>query len=113
MTNRWGSSMRNPVRSESDAFYMAVGTAAVLGASIALGAVATPVAGVALAVGSVAGAVIWELARPDPDRSRPLREAAAAGRRFSRPGGRRVLVVANRTLLSEALREVIARRARG
>ncbi len=102
--------MRNPVRSETDAFHIAVGSAAVLGASIALGALVTPIAAVTLCVGAIAGAFIWEMATTDPERRRPLREAAAAGRRFARPG-RRVLVVANRTLLSDQLRAELGRRA--
>jgi hypothetical protein len=105
--------VRNPVRSETDAFYIAVGSAAVLGVSVAVGALLTPWAGVALCVGAVAGAVVWELATSDPDRRRPLREAAAAGRRTAAPGPRRVLVVANRTLLSDTLRAEVARRVRG
>jgi hypothetical protein len=103
--------VRNPVRSESDAFHIAVGSAVVLGASVALGALLTPLVGVALVVGAVAGAFIWEIASPNPDRRLPLREAAAAGRRFATPGRRRVLVVANRTLESESLRADLARRA--
>lgn len=104
--------MRNPVRSETDAFYIAFGSAAVLGASIALGALVAPVVGIALFAGAVAGAFVWEIATKDPDRRRPLREAAAAGRRNAREGRRRVLVVANRTLVSETLRSELARQAR-
>jgi len=104
--------MRNPVRSETDAFHIAVGSAVVLGAAAALGALTTPLAGVALFVGAVAGAFVWEVATTDPDRRRPLREAAAVGRRNARPDRRCVLVVANRTLLSDTLRAEIARRAR-
>jgi hypothetical protein len=103
--------VRNPVRSETDAFHIAFGSALVLGASVALGALVTPLAGVALCVGAVAGAFIWEVATTDPDRRRPLREAAAAGRRNAGPGRRRVLVVANRTLVSDTLRAELARRA--
>jgi hypothetical protein len=105
--------VRNPVRSETDAFYIAVGGAAVLGVSVALGALVTPLVGVALCVGAVAGALLWDVATTDPDHRRPLREAAAAGRRNARPGRRRVLVVANRTLPSDTLRAELARRARG
>jgi sirohydrochlorin ferrochelatase len=104
--------VRNPVRSESDAFYIAVGSAVVLGASVALGALVAPLVGVALVVGALAGALIWELASADPDRRQPLREAAAAGERFAIPGRRRVLVVANRTLQSETLRAELAGRVR-
>ncbi len=104
--------MRNPVRSEADAYHIAVGSALVLGAAVVLGALTDPLVGVALCVGAVAGVLVWELASNDPQRRRPLREAADAGRR--RPAGdrRMVLVVANRTLLSEPLRAEIAQRAR-
>jgi hypothetical protein len=102
--------VRNPVRSETDAFYIAVGTAVVLAVSLALGALLAPLVGGALCVGAVAGVFIWEIATTDPDRRRPLREAAAAGRRNTRRGRPRVLVVANRTLVSEALRAELVRR---
>ena len=104
--------MRNPVRSETDAFHIAIGSAVVLAVSVALGALVSPVAGVALAVGAVAGVLFWELATTDPERRRPLREAAAEGRRNAASGRRRVLVVGNRTLLSDALRAELSRRAR-
>ena len=103
--------MRNPVRSETDAFHIAAGTAGVLGASVALGALTAPLVGVALFVGAVAGAFIWEIGTTDPDRRRPLQEAAAAAPRPAEPGARRVLLVANRTLASDTLRAELARRA--
>ena len=105
--------MRNPVRSETDAFHIAVGSAVLLGVATAVGALVAPVAGIALCVGAVAGAFIWEVATKDPDRRRPLREAAATGRRSAQRGRSCVLVVANRTLVSNALRAEIARRAAG
>jgi GABA permease len=84
----------------------------VLGAAVALGALAAPLAGVALFVGALAGALIWEVATTDPERGHPLREAAAAGD-GARSGRRRVLVVANRTLVSDKLRAELAHRASG
>jgi hypothetical protein len=104
--------VRNPVRSENDAFHIAVGSAVVLGAAIALGALLTPWAGVALCVGAIAGAFIWEIATKDPDRRQPLREAADVGRSTTERERPRVLVVANRTLPSDTLRGEIAGRAR-
>jgi hypothetical protein len=101
--------MRNPVRSETDAFYIAVGSAVVLGAAAALGALITPLAGVALCVGAIAGALLWEIATTDPDRRRPLREAASEAP--TRTATRRVLVVANRTLTGAELRAELHRRA--
>jgi GABA permease len=104
--------LRNPVRSEADAYHIAVGSAVVLGAGVAVGALTAPLVGIALCVGAVVGAFIWEFATTDPERRRPLREAAAAGRRIAAPKRRVVLVVANRTLPSELLRAEIAQRAR-
>ena len=48
--------MRNPVRSEADAFHIAYGSAVLIGASVLLGALLTPLVGVALLAGAVAGA---------------------------------------------------------
>jgi nucleotide-binding universal stress UspA family protein len=103
--------MRNPIRSESDAFWLALGGSTLTGASIALGALADPIAGAALFTGGLVGAFAWELATKDPDRRQPLREAAAAGRLAGAAPGRRVLVVANRTLQGEDLAEILASRA--
>ena len=105
--------MRNPVRSETDAFYLAIGGSAVIGACLALGALVDPIAGIALFAGALAGALVWEVATKDPDRRRPLREAAGEGRRFRAGTRPRVLVVANRTLEGEDLRAELRRRAAG
>jgi hypothetical protein len=103
--------VRNPVRSETDAFHIAWGGAAIMAASVALGALVTPLAGIALFAGAVAGALVWEVATKDPDRRQPLREAATLGRAtpHERP---RVLVVANRTLRGATLRAELVRRGR-
>lgn len=103
--------MRNPVRSETDAFYIALGCAALTGASLALGALVDPPVGAALFAGGLIGALLWEIASEDPDRRRPLREAAAAGRRDAPNTRRSVLVVANRTLQGEELAAILRRRA--
>jgi hypothetical protein len=105
--------MRNPVRSEADAFHIVVGSGAVIVVAGVVAALAGPIAGLALAGGAVAGALIWEVATRDPERRRPLTEAMAHGRANAGPsdGRSRVLVVANRTLESDALREEIAQRA--
>jgi hypothetical protein len=102
--------MRNPVRSETDAFRIAFGGALLIGASGALAALVSPVAGGALLAGALGGAVAWEFASKDPDRHRPLREAARAGSLLERDRPR-VLVVANRTLSDEGLRDELRRRA--
>ncbi len=96
--------MRNPIRSETDAFYVAWGGALLVGAAIALGVLVTPLAGVALLVLALGAWLVWEFRTTDPDRRRPMAEAASQGR--SGPGAERrgVLVVANRTLEGDELR---------
>jgi hypothetical protein len=103
--------MRDPVRSEADAFHIAVGCAALIGASLALGSLLEPLVGVALFVGAVVGVLFWEVTTTDPDRRRPLREAAAAAPPRRRATVSRVLVVANRTLPGAELRAELRRRA--
>lgn len=103
--------MRNPVRSETDAFYIAVGGAAIIVAALALGSLLDPLVGVALVVGAGIGAVTWELSTKDPDRRRPFREAASEAPPRKRTTARRVLVVANRTLHGSELRAELHRRA--
>jgi hypothetical protein len=102
--------MRIPVKSERDAFFLAYGTAAVLGAAVILGVVAGPLYGAVLVAGVVIGAIVWELRTRDADRPQPAREAAEA----APPGDatrHRVLVVANETVAGRELREEIMRRA--
>ena len=101
--------MRIPVRSETDALYVTCGVGALIAASVIVGAFLDPLVGIALFVGGVGGALFWELGTEDPDRARPLREAWSEG---PRPAARRrVLVVANRTLAGEELRETLRRAA--
>jgi hypothetical protein len=103
--------MRNPVRSETDAFYLALGCAALIGASLALGALVDPFVGAVLFAGGLIGAFVWAITSKNPDRRRPLREAAAEGRRTAPDSRRRVLVVANRTLQGEELAAALRQRA--
>ena len=103
--------MRNPVRSETDAFYIAVGGGAIIIAALVLGSLLDPLVGVALVVGAGIGALTWELSTKDPDRRRPFREAASAAPPRERTTARRVLVVANRTLHGSELRAELHRRA--
>jgi hypothetical protein len=102
--------MRIPVRSETDALYVTCGVGALIAASVIVGALVDPLVGAALFVGGVGGAVFWELGTEDPDRARPLREAWTDG---PHGGRRRVLVVANRTLAGQELRETLRRAAAG
>jgi hypothetical protein len=103
--------MRNPIRSETDAFYIAVGSGALIAAALLLGALVDPLVGLALLVGAVIGALVWEVGTKDPERRRPLREAASQARRAESVPEARVLVVANRTLHGEELRGLLSRRA--
>src|SRR3954471_17997217 len=104
--------MRVPVKSETEAFHLAWGAALVIVLCVVLGAVTTPLAGVALLAGCLLGIVGWELATKDPAARKPLTEALAEGRR--RPAAkRRVLDIANQTMNGDELREEIARRDTG
>ena len=103
--------MRNPIRSESDAFHIAVGSSALIAGAAVLGMVVDPLVGLALLVGAVIGALVWEVATKDPQRRRPLREAASETRRQAAAADPRVLVVANRTLHGDELRAVLRWRA--
>jgi len=105
--------MRNPVRTETDAFHIAVGMAVLIAASLALGALIEPLVGLALFAGAVIGAFVWEVSSTDPDRRRPFQEAASAAPARERAVASRVMVVANRTLHGEELREELHRRAAG
>lgn len=105
--------MRHPIRSETDAFYVAYGGAALIGASIVAGVLIAPAAGVAVFAAGVLGVAAWEVSTRDPQRRRPLREASEAGRAVAAPAaGRRVLVVANRTLVTDVLMDALRERAR-
>ncbi len=105
--------MRNPIRSETDAFYLTLGGGGLMVAAAGLAAAVSPVAGAALVAGGLVGAFVWELSSKDPDRRRPLREAAAEGRRTAPLDDKpRVLVVANRTLQGDELTSLLRRRAR-
>jgi hypothetical protein len=103
--------MRDPVRSEADAFHIAVGCAVLIGASLALGSIFDPLVGVALVVGALIGGFLWEVATKDPDRRRPLREAASQAPPRQATSPTRVLVVANRTLHGAELRAALHSRA--
>jgi hypothetical protein len=102
--------VRVPVKSENDAFRLVFGGAIVIFASLVLGAVTTPVAGVALFVGILVGVVGWELLTKDPEAPRPLSDALERGRRTGDATKRRVLVVANQTVNGDELREELLRR---
>jgi hypothetical protein len=99
--------VRNPIRGERDAFALAFGAAALIFAAIVAGAVLDPIVGVAVLVVGAVAAIVWEFSSSDPDRRRPLREAAVEGRRTPQPARHRVLVIANRTLQGSQLAEIM------
>ena len=99
--------MRMPVKSETDAFRLALGTAAVIGAAIVLGVAAGTLYGLVLVGGALVGALVWELRTDDSDRLRSLSDAAAAAPRDDHDHGRRVLVIANETVAGRELRDEI------
>lgn len=103
--------MRNPVRSETDAFYVAWGAALLIGAAIALGVLVAPLVGVALLAGALVGVLVWEFATKDPRRRRPFGDAASEAHRGARGEPRGVLVIANRTLAGDELRSELSDRA--
>jgi len=103
--------MRNPVRSETDAFYIAFGVALVIGGSALLGVLVAPLAGVGLFAVAIAGLLVWEFATKDPERRLPLREAARSGRVAADRDRPLIVVVANRTLADQDLRDEMRRRA--
>lgn len=97
--------MRTPVRSETEAFRLAIATVLVVGAAVLVGWLVEPLAGVALLVLAVAVAAVAYLRAADPDRRSPLRAAAQAPHPHGAPpGGRHVLVIANEALAGEELR---------
>jgi hypothetical protein len=101
-----------PVKSESDAFRIAYGGALLIVAAVLVGALVGPLLGVLVLVVGGGAAVLWDLRTKDPDRRRPLREAAAQGPRAG-DSRRRILVVANETLIGDELRAELAGRGAG
>lgn len=100
--------MRTPIRSESDAFRLAMLGAAVVVVCLLVGWLVAVWAGCALLAVALAVALVAWLRAPDPDHRRRLREAAHAPHPHGAPAGvRHVLVVANETLRGAELRERI------
>jgi hypothetical protein len=102
--------MRLPVKSETDAFRIAWGSAILIGLSLALGALVAPAAGVALFAGAVLGAIGWDLAKEDTDRLPVLRQAARSAPDGPHDGRLRILVIANQTMVGRELRRELLRR---
>jgi hypothetical protein len=96
--------MRNPFKSEADAFQLVLLAIGYFGL-IVLAAAINRWLGLAVFALLTAVAVAWILRarREPPERTTPIRRSA--------PGERRILVIANETVGGETLREEIRRRA--
>jgi hypothetical protein len=96
--------MRNPFKSEADAFQLVLLAIGYFGL-IVLAAAINRWVGVAVFVLLTAAAIVWivRARREPPVRTAPVRRSA--------PGERRILVIANETVGGETLREEIRRRA--
>ena len=101
--------MRFPIRSETDAFRLTVGTATLVCVAVIIGLLSTAVVGVIAFAALGLLAMSAYLASADRERRQPLREAAEGPHpRGARDGARHVLVLANESLEGEELRKRIA-----
>ncbi len=99
--------MKNPLRSEAEAFQFLLGAAVYFGL-IAIAGVINRWAGLTVFVGLTVGVVAWWLRSR---RVEPPRQTAPVHR--GGPDERRILVIANETVGGEALRDEIQRRSAG
>jgi hypothetical protein len=99
--------MKNPLRSEAEAFQFLLGAAVYFGL-IAIAGVINRWAGLAVFVGLSAGVVWWWWRAR---REEPLRQATPVRR--GNPDERRILVIANETVGGEALRERVEEHSSG
>jgi hypothetical protein len=104
--------MRLPVRSETDAFRITYGIAFLVGVSIALGLLLSPLWGALVFATVMLGVLLADLLANDPERHLPLRAAADAPHPDASPDGWRILVVANESLQGEGVRAAILGRAK-
>jgi hypothetical protein len=95
-----------PFSSERSAFWVTLGTAALVGAAIVVGVLTVALAGVLVLLAGLIAAVAADVVMRSPARRKPLRDAAQASR-GTPPGRRRILVVANDSLAGDELRERI------
>jgi len=100
--------VRNPLENEEAAFRFVLGTIAYLAPIVVASWISTWL-GVLVFV-AVTGIVVYRFSRSAPWRSPP---AAAGPARAAVEDTRRILVVANETLLGDRLREVVVRLADG
>ena len=100
------STMRLPIRSETEAVRFVFAGGAVIAASVLLGWLTTPLAGVALLVVALVLGAIAFLRAPNPDHRTPLSDAEHEPHLHAgAPGKRHVVVVANQGLSGDELRQ--------
>ena len=104
--------MRLPVRSETDAFRVTYGIAFLIGISVAVGLLFSPVWGAVLFTILTLGVLVADLLAKDPEQSVPLRAAAHAPHPDASADAWRILVVANESLEGEEVRAAILGHAR-
>jgi hypothetical protein len=104
--------MRLPVRSETDAFRITYGIAFLVGVSVALGLLLSPVWGALVFATVTLGVLLADLVAKDPQRPLPLRAAAHAPHPDASADGWRILVVANESLEGDGVRTAILGRAK-
>jgi GABA permease len=101
-----------PVRSETDAFRITYGVAFLVGVSIALGLLLSPVWGALVFAAVTLGVLVADLVVKDPQRPLPLRAAAHAPHPDASADGWRILVVANEALEGDGVRAAILGRSK-
>lgn len=104
--------MRLPVRSENDAFRITYGVAFLVGVSVAVGSLLSPLWGALVFAAVTLGVLLADLVAEDPQRPSPLRVAADAPHPEARADGWRILVVANEALQGDGVRAAILGRAK-
>jgi hypothetical protein len=106
--------MRTPIRTEQEAFRLAMAGALAVGLAVLIGWLTEALVGVAVFAVMLAGALIAYLRAANPDRREPLRRAASGEHPHGAAAGERhVLVIANDVLCGHELRERIIGEARG
>jgi hypothetical protein len=105
---------RVPFGSEAGAFGFTLGAALVIGASVFIGWLSAPLAGLAVFAAATLSAALSRLCMAHRDRPAALRRAAseAALDRATRQARHHVLVVANEALAGAELAELILRHGR-
>jgi hypothetical protein len=96
--------MRIPLKTESDAFRVALALGFVAAASILLGALTSRAYGIVLFAAGIVAGLVFELAGKESDRGTALRDAADAPHPHGpTPGTHHILVVAGETLAGDDL----------